>query len=217
MLQTRLWRKTRSYHNSALGCRGVDANRNYGFHWHGIDKFSLFFRFLTLPFLSYRLRGYVNTFNNIFKNNYECLNSNGDNVQLIQGLRCMIDDYALKFQRVVHRMTSVGTLTMDLRLSRSQRFKLFVILCLLSRWGNQETFSYTILCREGRVKYFNNMHSFSQLVLLSYGHTTTPPENYMDFVKTCSVSYFYFYSSCSSLLLTKVQRLCAQLMGQNTP
>jgi carboxypeptidase A2 len=33
--QTRLWRKTRSYHNSGLGCKGVDANRNYGFHWNG--------------------------------------------------------------------------------------------------------------------------------------------------------------------------------------
>ena len=34
-LQTRLWRKTRSDHDSILGCRGVDGNRNYGFHWNG--------------------------------------------------------------------------------------------------------------------------------------------------------------------------------------
>ena len=33
--QTRLWRKTRSYHYSPLGCKGVDANRNYGHHWNG--------------------------------------------------------------------------------------------------------------------------------------------------------------------------------------
>ena len=35
LLQTRLWRKTRSDHDSILGCRGVDGNRNYGFHWNG--------------------------------------------------------------------------------------------------------------------------------------------------------------------------------------
>jgi murein tripeptide amidase MpaA len=29
----RMWRKTRSDHSSAFGCRGVDANRNFGFHW----------------------------------------------------------------------------------------------------------------------------------------------------------------------------------------
>jgi len=29
----RMWRKTRSNHNSPSGCRGVDANRNFGFHW----------------------------------------------------------------------------------------------------------------------------------------------------------------------------------------
>lgn len=30
----RMWRKTRSDHNSILGCMGVDANRNWGFHWN---------------------------------------------------------------------------------------------------------------------------------------------------------------------------------------
>jgi len=29
----RLWRKTRSVSNSILGCKGADANRNFGFHW----------------------------------------------------------------------------------------------------------------------------------------------------------------------------------------
>jgi hypothetical protein len=33
------------------------------------------------------------------------------------------------------------------------------------------------------VKYYNNMHSYSQLVLLSWGYTTEPPPNYMDFVR----------------------------------
>jgi len=31
----RLWRKTRSYHGSPFGCRGVDANRNFGFGFGG--------------------------------------------------------------------------------------------------------------------------------------------------------------------------------------
>lgn len=30
----RLWRKTRSEHGSIFGCKGVDANRNWGFHWN---------------------------------------------------------------------------------------------------------------------------------------------------------------------------------------
>jgi len=29
----RMWRKTRSDHGSALGCKGVDPNRNWGFHY----------------------------------------------------------------------------------------------------------------------------------------------------------------------------------------
>merc|ERR1712080_809127 len=29
----RMWRKTRSDHGSLLGCKGVDPNRNWGFHW----------------------------------------------------------------------------------------------------------------------------------------------------------------------------------------
>ena len=29
----RMWRKTRSNHGSS--CRGVDGNRNWGFHWGG--------------------------------------------------------------------------------------------------------------------------------------------------------------------------------------
>jgi murein tripeptide amidase MpaA len=30
----RMWRKTRSDHGSESGCKGVDANRNWGFHWN---------------------------------------------------------------------------------------------------------------------------------------------------------------------------------------
>jgi len=30
----RLWRKTRSEHGSIFGCKGVDANRNWGFHFN---------------------------------------------------------------------------------------------------------------------------------------------------------------------------------------
>jgi carboxypeptidase A2 len=101
---TRLWRKTRSYHNSALGCKGVDANRNYGFHW----------------------------------------NEGG-----ASGDKCW-DTY--------HGPEG---------------------------FSEPETAAIRdfVLAQEGRVKYFNNMHSFSQLVLLSYGHTTTPPDNYMEFFR----------------------------------
>lgn len=38
-----------------------------------------------------------------------------------------------------------------------------------------------ILSQEGRIQYFNNMHSYSQFVLLSWGYTTQPPDNYMEF------------------------------------
>ena len=86
-------------------------------------------------------------------------------------------------QRVVHQETSVMTLTMDQRHSQSQRLRPSEILCWHSKWLRpMECFHVWTSFREGRVKYFNNMHSFSQLVLLSYGHTTTPPDNYMDFV-----------------------------------
>jgi murein tripeptide amidase MpaA len=30
----RMWRKTRSNHGSIVACKGVDANRNWGFHWN---------------------------------------------------------------------------------------------------------------------------------------------------------------------------------------
>jgi len=99
---TRLWRKTRSYHNSALGCRGVDANRNYGFHWHEGGA-----------------------------SNDKCWDTYHGPEAFSEPEIQAVRDF--------------------------------------------------VLAQEGRVKYFNNMHSFSQLVLLSYGHTTTPPENYMDF------------------------------------
>lgn len=41
-----------------------------------------------------------------------------------------------------------------------------------------------ILRQAGRVKYFNNMHSYSQLVLLSWGYTATPPPDYMQGVRS---------------------------------
>lgn len=31
----RMWRKTRSDHDSPLGCKGVDANRNFGYEYGG--------------------------------------------------------------------------------------------------------------------------------------------------------------------------------------
>ena len=43
-----------------------------------------------------------------------------------------------------------------------------------------------IFSREGRIQYFNNMHSYSQFVLLSWGYTDQPPENYMEFVSVLS-------------------------------
>ena len=33
--EDRFWRKTRSYHGSIDGCRGVDPNRNFDFHFGG--------------------------------------------------------------------------------------------------------------------------------------------------------------------------------------
>jgi len=99
---TRLWRKTRSYHNSLLGCRGVDANRNFGHHWNDGG-------------------------------------SSGD--------KCF-DTY--------HGPEA------------------------FSEVETQAVRDY-ILARKGTVKYYNNMHSYSQLVLLSWGYTTDPPANYMQF------------------------------------
>lgn len=31
----RMWRKTRSATSSSWGCKGVDPNRNFDFHWNG--------------------------------------------------------------------------------------------------------------------------------------------------------------------------------------
>jgi len=33
-ISNRMWRKTRSDNGGILGCKGVDANRNYGHHWN---------------------------------------------------------------------------------------------------------------------------------------------------------------------------------------
>jgi len=99
---TRLWRKTRSYHNSLLGCRGTDANRNFGHHWNDGG-------------------------------------SSGD--------KCF-DTY--------HGPEA---------------------------FSEPETAAIRdfILGKNGSIKYYNNMHSYSQFVLMSWGYTTDPPENYLQF------------------------------------
>ena len=43
--------------------------------------------------------------------------------------------------------------------------------------------------REGRIQYFNNMHSYSQFVLLSWGYTDQPPDNYMEFVSVLNLIF----------------------------
>jgi len=99
---TRLWRKTRSDHGSILGCRGVDANRNYGYHWNeGGASFD------------------------------KCFDTYHGPEGFSEPETAAIRDFVLK--------------------------------------------------QDGRVQYFNNMHSYSQLVLLSWGYTSEPPANYMDF------------------------------------
>jgi len=103
----RLWRKTRSNHQSLLGCRGVDANRNFGYHWNDGG-------------------------------------SSGD--------KCF-DTY--------HGPEA---------------------------FSEPETRAVRdfILSQGGRVKYYNNMHSYSQLVLLSWGYTAEPPPGYMEFFTAAS-------------------------------
>merc|ERR1711872_291528 len=103
----RLWRKTRSNHHSLLGCRGVDANRNFGYHWNDGG-------------------------------------SSGD--------KCL-DTY--------HGPEA---------------------------FSEPETRAVRdfILSQGGRVKYYNNMHSYSQLVLLSWGYTAEPPPGYMEFFTAAS-------------------------------
>ena len=39
-----------------------------------------------------------------------------------------------------------------------------------------------ILSLNGTVQYFNNQHSFSQLILLPWGYTSEPPENSFELV-----------------------------------
>lgn len=39
-----------------------------------------------------------------------------------------------------------------------------------------------ILGLNGTVKYFNNQHSYSQLILLPWGYTSDPPENSFELV-----------------------------------
>ena len=47
-----------------------------------------------------------------------------------------------------------------------------------------------VLGLNGTVKYFNNQHSFSQLILLPWGFTSDPPENSFELVRM----YVYWFS-----------------------
>jgi hypothetical protein len=38
IFQDRLWRKTVSDHGSIFGCKGVDGNRNWDFHFGGNER-----------------------------------------------------------------------------------------------------------------------------------------------------------------------------------
>ena len=72
---------------------------------------------------------------------------------------------------------------MDQRGSLNQRQLLSETLCWHSEYGGvKQGYQVLFIHREGRVKYFNNMHSYSQYVLMSWGYTTDPPPNYMQFV-----------------------------------
>jgi len=104
---TRLWRKTRSDSGSILGCRGTDANRNFGHHW-----------------------------NEGGSSNDKCYDTYHGPEAFSEPETAAIRDF--------------------------------------------------ILARNGTVQYYNNMHSYSQLVLLSWGYTTEPPPNYMQFFTVAS-------------------------------
>ena len=51
----RLWRKTRSDIGSYRGCKGVDPNRNWDFHWGGKIKYKLLIKDSFTKHLLYRL------------------------------------------------------------------------------------------------------------------------------------------------------------------
>jgi len=95
----RMWRKTRSDHGSFLGCKGVDANRNYGFH-----------------------------FNDGGSSNDKCSD------------------------------TYHGP----------------------SAFSEQENVNVRdfLNARKGKVVFFNSVHSYSQLILLPWGYTSSPPADY---------------------------------------
>ena len=93
-------------------------------------------------------------------------------------------------QREEHLMTSalihitVPRASLNLRLPPSETSSSSSKHTLIINNTYQRTMVYSkACCRNGAVKYFNNMHSYSQLVLLSWGYTADPPPNYMDFVR----------------------------------
>merc|ERR1711970_1130919 len=104
----RLWRKTRSDHGSILLCKGVDANRNWGFHW----------------------------------------NEGGSS-----GDKCS-DTYhgPEAFSEVENR--------------------------------NVRDFILTI---KDKLVFYNTLHSYSQLILLPWSYTDTPPDNYAELLEIATL------------------------------
>jgi len=100
----RMWRKTRSSNGGIFGCKGVDANRNYGYHW----------------------------------------NEGGSSND-----RCS-DTY--------HGPAA---------------------------WSEIENVhvSNYIMARQGDWIFYNSIHSYSQLVLLPWAYTDTPPDDYNDMLE----------------------------------
>ena len=73
----------------------------------------------------------------------------------------------------------------------------------LKRYHGPEAFSEPetaavrdfILGLNGSVKYFNNQHSYSQLILLPWGYTSDPPENSFELVRNKHISRKTFKKS----------------------
>jgi len=108
MEHARLWRKTRSDSGSIFGCRGTDANRNWGFHW-----------------------------NTGGASNDKCFDTYHGPEAFSEPETAAVRDF--------------------------------------------------ILGLNGSVKYFNNQHSYSQLILLPWGYTSDPPENSFELLKAADI------------------------------
>jgi len=104
----RLWRKTRSDSGSIFGCRGTDANRNFGFQW-----------------------------NTGGSSNDKCFDTYHGPSAFSEPETAAVRDF--------------------------------------------------ILSLNGTVKYFNDQHSFSQLILLPWGFTSDPPENSFELLKAAEI------------------------------